>query len=240
MRHIHPVGVSERFIASGAYKHYLDDTPTGTTETWQIHEQPDGAQMIRVDDDHRQRDGSSVLIEAWREPESNGGRIARVDLYAFGGPDAAIKELRANYIVDADQLEFGRTIDNGEREHLTLTLPTGYLVSPESLIFAGFEAAELAARGQAGPVVGFLPTLNAAEAFVPVVYSQSARFLRQETRRIAGRDYTARMFEQVNPADGAVTQLLLDDHDVLLAYHGPQGRHSAVLTEYARRPERKG
>lgn len=237
MRYLHAVGVSERFVASGVYVHHLEDRPTGTSEQWSIHELPDGAQMIRVDDDHRKRDGSSVLIEAWREPERSGGHIARVDLHGFGGKDAEISDVRASYIVNENVLEFGRSVDKGDREYDELALPETYILSPESLIFGGFEVDELATRGVETPVIGYLPAFVSEQAFSPLSYPQGATFIEERTMIVAGKPYMARMFEQINPLSGEQTTLWVDRHEVLLQYRSADGRHSAILTDYARRPD---
>ncbi|MFW5691111.1 MAG: hypothetical protein ACOCXZ_01310 [Chloroflexota bacterium] len=242
MRYLHAVGPSEKFIASGHYIHYMNGTPTGAVEHWAIHELPDGAQMIRVDDDSRKRDGSSVLIEAWRAPASEGGHIARVDLHAFAGnKDAAIKELRATYNLTSDtRLEVGRSIDDMEREHMIYALPTGgRLLSPEALIFAGFEVDELAVRGGSQNVVSYLPVLINESSYLPVVSRQEAHFVHEEKLLISGREMAARCFDQQHPATGEVTRLWIDAHAVLLQYRSADGRHTANLTDYARRPDPK-
>jgi hypothetical protein len=241
MRYMHAIGPSEAFVASGVYVHYVDNETTGTFEEWAIHELPDKAWMIRVDDDHRARDGSSVLIEAWRTPEIDGGQIERVDLHAFGGQDAEIKELRASYIVaDGPQLEFGRSIERGQREQGTLNLPEGYLLSPESLIFAGFEVDELAARGQMTPVVGYLPTMLLEVAYKPVIYQQTASLVKDtETVTVGKQSVPVRTFEQVHPVSGERSFLWIDRYGVLLRYASADGRHRVHLTDYARRPDPK-
>jgi hypothetical protein len=238
MRHIHAVGPLEKFVASGTYVHYLNDKTTGSQEHWAIHELPDSTQLVRVDDDHRQRDGSSVLIHAWRNAEAEGGHFERVDVHAFGGKQAEVKQVRASYMIDETQLlEFGRNIDRGERQQEAVDLPEGYLLSPESLIFAGFEVDELAARRLQTPIVGYLPAFIKETAFRPVIYLQVAHFIAEETVTISGKAIPARCFDQINPGNGATTRLWIDKYGVLLQFTGPDGRHRAKLHDYARRPE---
>lgn len=231
MRHIHPVGVHEKYVASGVYHHQQNGADTGTTESWSIHELPDGAWIIRVDEDYRTRDGSSVLIEGWRSPLAEGGLLLRVDVHAFGGKDDEIKEVRVTYTIDEDMLQVGREVDNGEREWYTLQLPDGYILSPESLIFGGLEVDELATRqGEAAPVIGYFPTFVSDYAFKPVVYEQQARFIGEETLTLGGKACPVRRFEQM----GAL-HLWLDAHTVLLKYEAADGSHGAVLHNYAHR-----
>lgn len=241
MRHLHPVGPAERFVASGVYSHYEGSTATGTIERWSIHELPDGAQLIRVDDDHRERDGSTVLIEAWRSPEAEGGRIERFDIHALGGSDAPVKEVRATYMLtEAERMSVGISLDKGERQQHEAQLPAGHLISPESLIFAGMEVEELAARGVETPVVGYLPVFIEEQAFHPVTYYQTARFIEEKDITVGSKTYRARGYDQHSKLHEKVTRLWVDAYGILLTYNTSGESHNAVLTEYARRPEPKG
>lgn len=236
MRYLHPVTMKERFIASGTYVHYHDGNRTGSVEHWNIHQHPDGAQFIRVDDDWREKDGSSVLLEAWRSPASEGGRIERVDVSAFGPKKADVKRVQATYTVIDSFLEVGRSIDDSERQQFEMELPFGYVLSPENLVFAGYEASHLAIqRGEPAPVVSYVPTFaNASMAFRPTMYHQSVKFIAEETVTIAEKSYPVRRFEQTDPRTKAALTLWLDKHDMLLRYESDDGKHRAELTEYSR------
>ncbi|GAB4346901.1 MAG: hypothetical protein Kow00117_23620 [Phototrophicales bacterium] len=231
MRYIHPVGGHEKFVASGIYHHQYDGVDTGTTESWSIHELPDGAWMIRVDEDYRAQDGSSVLIEGWRSPLTEGGQLLRVDIHAFSGKHDDIKQVRATYTVDEDVLQIGREINNGEREWYTLQLPAGYILSPECLIFAGFEVDELATRqDKRASVIGYFPTFISDYAFKPVVYQPVARFIGDEQLTLGNKTYQARHFEQTESL-----HLWVDQHTILLKYEAGDASHGAVLHQYAHR-----
>ncbi len=233
MRQLHAVSRHEHFVASGTYTHYQYNEPTGTAEYWSIHELPDGGQIIRVDDDWREHDGSSVLIEAWRSPETR--QIERFDLQAFGGKRDTINEVRASFQVFKDHLEIGRSVDKNEREQFELVLPEQYITAPESLIFGGFEVVALAQfRGDPIPVISYLPTfLTETTAFRPVTHAQSATFLRHEQISIRSKPYDAQVYQQANPSDGTHWPIWVDKHGVLLKFTGPHNIHSAVLTQYA-------
>lgn len=240
MRSLHPVGIHEKFVASGIYTHQQGGLPTGTVEYWSVHELPDGAQLIRVDDDWREKDGSSILIEAWRSPHTEGGKIERFDVHAFGGKSDPIKELRATFTFEGQTLDFGRTIDNGPREQMSMELPPEYIVSPKSLIFSGFETGLLGLDpGDTLPIVSFIPTfLDMGSAFKPVMYHQTVVFLKDDHLQLGKKTYETRQFEQHN----AVQQrniLWLDAHDVMLQFKSADGEHGALLGDYARRPDPK-
>lgn len=239
MRSLHPVGVTENFVASGVYTHMENGTAIGSQEHWSIHELPDGAWLIRVDDDWRERNGSSVLIEAWRSPEAAGGRIERFDIHAFGAKDDDIKEVRAKFTFIDDYLEVGRTVNNGERQQFELALPHPYVVAPESLIFGGFEAAMLATNPEiAMSVVSYIPTfLTEATAFRPSVYEQAAQLIGENTVQIGKSQYETRIFAQGIKPGAPTLKLWIDRYDVLIKYENDDGSHSATLTQYARRPD---
>lgn len=237
MRYLHKVNQHEKFVASGIYIHYRNGQATKTREHWRIHEQPDGAHFIRVDDDWRDDDGSSVLIEAWRSPLAEGGRIERVDLTAFGPKSAEIKQVKATFTANNEFLDIGRTIDDNDREYFEMRLPDGYILSPESLIFGGFEVAELALRqGENVPVISYLPTfLNESASFRLVVHQHSAIFLQNETLTVDGKPLETRCFEQVSAVNGEKMRLWIDEHDILVKYMSEDEQYSALLTQYATR-----
>lgn len=239
MRHLHPVGVQEKFTASGVYVHFQDSQPTGTVEHWSIHELPDGAQMIRVDDDWRETDGSSVLIEAWRSPPAEGNRVERFDIHAFGGKNDQVKEVRATFQFHPTHAEVGRSVDKEFRQQFELELPEHYIVAPESLIFGGFEVAQMAVNpGHIFPIVSYLPTfLNPTAAFRPVIHEQCVVFLSDETILVDGKAYISRCYEQQTPSTKQRWPIWIDEYGILLKFTSPDERHSAVLTRYARRVE---
>ena len=238
MRYLHPVTMKETFIASGTYIHYKEDEPTGSSEQWSIHELPDGAQFLRVDDDWRELDGSSILIEGWRSPESEGSHLERVDVAAFAPKESEIKKVRATYTVMGELLEVGRTIDEADREHVSIELPFGYALAPESLLFAGYEVSHLALNPDKDtPVVSYLPTfLNPSLAFRPTVFYQSAVFETEETIMLGKVAYTARRYGQTDPRTGATSTIWLDQHDILLQFKSADSQHRAILTNYSRKP----
>ena len=46
-------------------------------------------------------------------------------------------------------------------------------------------------------------------------------------------------FEQITPANNEKLLLWIDDNDILLQYKSADGHHSAILSQYSRRRERK-
>ena len=117
MRRLHVVGQHEKFVASGVYKVYAGDEPTGLIESWSIHEVGASAQFIRVDVDGRDFDGCSKLMEALLNPD---GRFERVDeqLYGAQAPDP----VKTSYTFFDDRVEILRLEKNDQSES-TVELP---------------------------------------------------------------------------------------------------------------------
>ncbi|GAB4508518.1 MAG: hypothetical protein OHK0046_01200 [Anaerolineae bacterium] len=232
MRSLHPVGTREKFVASGIYKHFEQGEATGTLERWSIHELPDGAQIIRVDEDWRERDGSSILVEAWRSPQ---GKIERFDLHAMGGKADEIKDVRATFTFGDGLLEIGRSVDHAERQYLEMIIPEPYIASPKSLLFSGFEVMDLAAQPESA-IISYFPTFVSEDtAFKPVAYRQGITHVADEIiLDLTDKAHNARRYTQHPPASN---HIWLDRYGVLIKFSSPDGAHSAILSQYARRPD---
>src|SRR5687767_14762568 len=101
MRHIHPIGFHEKFVASGRYNHYRYGTLAGLVETWSIHELPDHSSLVRVDWDGRNDETfrDSMLLEALYEPGLTGEKLNRLEVHAYGAGAAAYKTQAVNVSV---------------------------------------------------------------------------------------------------------------------------------------------
>jgi hypothetical protein len=137
MRYLHPVGPHEVFVGSGTHVTRRDGEPFGPVEHWTIHELPDGAWLMRVDGDGREVDGRSELIEAWRSPDDEGGRIERFDVVASNRPDDVPRRVRATYETVGAQLSVGRSLGADERLADVLDLPAGTMMQPGAYAFVG-------------------------------------------------------------------------------------------------------
>ena len=239
MRYMHPVGGQESFVASGEYIHLKNGAPTGGVELWAIHEQPDGAHKIRVDDDGRATKSGSALIEAWRSPENGGAAIERVDIRAYGSNEDPIKILRATYsIVDNAVLEAGISADSMDRVHVEIALPERYVISPRSLAFAGYEAYRIAEAPQTTTqVISYFPSLKSDYAYRPVVFPMTYNYLRQENVCVDEQEFAARVYEQVNPSTNEKALIWVNTHHILLKYETADQAYGALLKNYAHRPD---
>jgi hypothetical protein len=242
MRYLHPVGPHETFVASGVYALLRGDQPTGQTLTWSIHEQPDGAHFIRIDRFPNPVDDWSVILEVWRSPPGDGGRIERLDLKALA-PRRAIKQVRATYTLLDDHIEVGRTLNNGERLQESLALDgTAYLIPLPELLPGHVVTSAAEQDGQ--PVILAAPGIDFDDeqsAFTLRVSPAGFRCVDEGAYVVAGRSYPARRYVWISPA-GATDperELWVDEHGVLLADEADDGSRQLLLTQYVRRPEPK-
>ena len=257
MRRLHRVAHHEKFVASGIYTR-LDKQmrDTGTVEHWSIHEQPDGAQLIRVDVDGRadKNSGRSILVEAWRSPQSDGGRIERFDMVGYGASKDSVQVIRASYQIEARGVYIGRTVNEQPRQQEHFPLPSEYIVEPNGTVFAGMGVAEAATitslkRLTAVTVVSsplhFQPP--SFELFPPSLGEIILRGIpKRETLRFGGGPVSARRYEWENPAvprfdtetqTGPQNIIWLDEYDVPLRCEMLWGHSTRILNQYSRRPE---
>ncbi len=231
MRYLHPVLMSEAFVASGIYTVIGLGETVVAEESWTFHEFPDGAWKIRVDHDRRMSGDASILIEAWRAPESAGAHIERFDISAFGPNDAPVQHVRSTYSVVGDSLEVGRTVDRGERVYESIALAGSYVLHPGGVLFSGLALAE-----QMDSTVP-LPVLNANWLFERETGFQINELKwdvaadGDSSQTIDGMLRTGvKWFGSINDV---TLNAVVDEHGILLA--GQIGDEYISLNRYARR-----
>ncbi len=144
MRYLHAVGLSERFLASGAY---ITDANV-LVEQWTAHALPDGAWLIRVD-----RIPQNILLEAWR---SSSGAIERVDAFRLQSPTLRVTYMRGDspHILDHSHKEA-----QTEAIYNSLTIPVDSIITLPGILGAGFALSEFQAR--TAPIIcADLPSLE--------------------------------------------------------------------------------
>lgn len=143
MRELNPITPHERLIARGAYTaHQI--TPTGEEEAlgivehWSIHQQPDGAQLIRVDHDFPPRQTAFHLVQAWISPDGN---LERLDILRQSYHTPTDKA-RVTYALYADRVEIGYTLGNTERQYAEVPLDAPILGVGGFLLLDGLAMAQ--------------------------------------------------------------------------------------------------
>jgi len=241
MRQIHPVGFHEKFVASGVYTYYHNYTPTGSAERWSIHELPDGAQLIRVDQNWVSGSPKNILIEAWQSPLENiDSRIERVDIAALGSEG---KQGKATYIFEAGRVQVGYSVD-GKYQQNEVLLPSNCIPSVNSTLFVGFQFAIVArANGECVPIYACHPFLT----YDVKVEKVGAVIGETDTLSVTGKLLKARRYQIVHPCSTRERMEILsenlpsawiDKHNIVLKTEDlRQESIVAMLTQYARRPE---
>lgn len=244
MRYIHPVGQHETFVASGTYRYWIEGRPTGALEHWSIHEMPDGAGFIRIDSDHREMDGRSRLMEAWRNPN---GQIERFEVYAYGKP-AEHHEVKATYLFEADKVLVRRVInhDDTHAEALEIDLPKGdYLVEPKATLFEGITLAALFAHQPTllpifRAFVSVLPDVPSLEYFGTYPAPELIRLHGEETLTLGQHAHLVQHYSVQRQYEGKPMRVggyhfWLDSHGILLKGDLANGHQVEQLERYAHR-----
>lgn len=211
MRYLHPVQAHESFVASGQYRFLKDGQTLDKTESWAIHQHPDGGRFIRVDVDARHSEGKSILLEALHD---DAGGLVRLDLrYENSQFDGGIKDLRASYQVDDSLLQVGYNMNSAERQYMEVELPSSVLFDIPLLIFRGSTIRTLAAQcGMAQRI--FVPMFEHAQLFPgtlttvdTAVECAGEDIVALGRRQLAARRYTYR---------SQAAAYWIDQHDVVL------------------------
>jgi hypothetical protein len=243
MRHIHPVGLQEKFVASGVYTYYRKAEPTGLIEIWNIYQLPDNAYLVRIDWDGRKDTAfqSSILLEAWYAPDKLGENLGRLEIYAYGAPFDPIKVVKSSYTFFDDFVQMSRklddlapTIDEEVWSPDWVFLPTG------TQLLTGFATARYALR--ADTVVKTFRNQHHFKddtAFEGYFSQDIVRYIAEEQLIIANKTYSAYRYEWLSPDVELKPEEIVwfDERNVLLQHEIPWLDNKVILTQYARRPE---
>ena len=223
MRRLHVVGKHEKFVASGVYKVYAGDQPTGLIERWSIHEVGDGAQFVRVDVDGRDFDGNSTLLEALLNPD---GRFERVDAHSYDA--AASHPAKVSFTFFVDRVEILQATENDVRE-MVVNLPLGYRAVIDSRLLTGLAIASLDRHEVSTPY--FLPVLEKS-VLIWTIVDIKLQALGHREIQVAGRG-----IEVSGYGWGSDMTVWLDRDGVAIQIETLS--ENALLTQYGRRPEPK-
>lgn len=226
MRYIHPIGIHEKFVASGTY--LQTDTDKGLTE-WAIHEMPDGAWMIRLDRDGRNIDGMSMIAEVWRSPASEGGKIARFDIWSFSEKQHA-HQVKARYFVVDNILEMSVQIDDAPQQTQSLAFPNNGVLLLEMPLLWGFATWQMMGQGAVGKTFTCSLNIDNPSSLSPVAYEDNVivEWVNDVQVQIGNHDMITHRYKT------PYGWLWLDDLGIVVAYGDPDNPY--VVQHYARRP----
>lgn len=242
MRYIHNVAAHETFVASGIYSEYVDQTATGLVEEWSIHQQPDGSQMIRADHDARQTDGSTLLLEAYRDPA---GAIQRFDAQYFARSGSPVQQAAATFTFMGEYVHIGRTLNLDARSYTEMPLPSGAVISPPAWVFMGEVVSRLSEKiSGKGQVFTCSLSAYAETLLTGVVESYQARFIATEDADVLHQKMRVRHYELSGAAGGFKGGASVNDQGLLVSGRTDRIERNGDLTrrvqliQLARRPER--
>ena len=231
MRYLHPVGIHEAFVASGSYVKMRDDTLiSGWLEEWSIHQQPDKANLIRVDlSDRASR--LSMIIEAWVSPPQEGRRIERLDISAYGGPDSPVKYIRATYTFSDDTVAISSKRD-GDAHYREVALPATAVPYVETAFFTGWTAAKVTTHDTPTLVTTIAADITTlGETPHMVTWSSTTNIA--ASLQLGSRVYQARQINLIR-AGTPLPSLWIDEHGILLKQPLVEDDAAIVLKDYAR------
>jgi len=221
MRYLHPIGLKEKLIALGEYSAQSNERVLGIVERWSIHQQPDGARLIRADF-QRDVDSYYTLSEVWVSPPASGERIERLDVLLQRVKSAQSNRITYQFL--DDHVEIGRTIASGDRLYEEYELPKGYIVTPyveaargAALVKAALNPAE---SWLITPQYVFSTALenDPKEAFKPLISKLIVRAFGKEEITIDGKRYHATRYEYGYDHLQEQRIYLVDDNNIVLKY----------------------
>jgi hypothetical protein len=146
MRYLHPVAVSEKFIAKGVYRFYQGETLLPKTETWTRHRLAGGGILTRIDREG-EFEGLTTLIEVLTDES---GQVERLNVREWNkSPQADYQTLRADYVFFADYIQASRRINDLDTEHEEFRLSADTIIDIPIIVFAGLKWKQLAENDSA-------------------------------------------------------------------------------------------
>ncbi len=238
MRQLHPVSLHEKFLASGLYRYFRDERPTGTEE-WTIHELPDGSQLVRVDieDNFEQAVAITVLIEAWRTSEA---KVERFDVWLDRRDVDGSRQARATYMISDNHLQVIRRLGHAESQHEALELPENVVICPPAAFI--FLAALFTQAVEPASMLSVPHTAGDQYLLRPAIKPYRKALIGRATRSVDGREIAVDGYRLVDGSARFTEQAVfwVDKYGVVVGYEEPHrdGVTCALqLTRYARRPD---
>ncbi|MAU10832.1 MAG: hypothetical protein CL607_13490 [Anaerolineaceae bacterium] len=229
MRSLNAVAAHEQFIASGTYHQFQGQTATGFIESWTQHDPGAGSRLTRIDQDARQTEGWTRLVEVLQNPE---GDIERCKIQTnHSKPSARFRMMKTDYSFLDGYVQVGRTI-NGETQYHEIELPPNSAVRLiDYSLFWGLalrqaEQADVAER----PVFVPFNRHDMEPGMVSIGTLPQITDKSTEIIGVAGRELEATRYVTLGKR-----VIWLDNWGVPLRINQTTGRLSTVLHDYAHR-----
>lgn len=228
MRTIHPVAAHEKFVASGTYLFYQNDTLLDQREQWSIHELPDGSQFVRVD--HEFRLGAAPVYTLTETLLTADGKVERCEIHEFRQNIGNLEKTRVNFAVYQGYLQRSHRIDQQPATLEEIALPQQTIIFPAPLVFWGMAIRAVHAAAQHQAAVHWLSGKHSDDERQIWCTQQ----IGIEPLSLSSKDYHATRYQVEWKSQLSQISCWLDGHDILLLKD-----NETKLTQYARRPEPK-
>jgi hypothetical protein len=240
VRTLHPVGVKERFEASGEYV-TLREGVVVRLERWQSHQNPGGDRITRIDTELPDQE-AYLLAQALTVPVEGGQRIERIDLRVQAYRQAR-RALRVSWVFSPTQVDIHYSIDQGARRTVQADLPSGYW--PGTMFPALHGPLILLAAASLQPLAVAVPVLPPFSDDLPddSLIPRLSEIAVQQTgsgELLIGRRTEAVSHWCVQAPEPALSGLFtLDQHGLIhqAQIQTPDGVVAAQLRQFARRPD---
>ena len=236
---ITPIAAEETLLASGVYVYFLNDQPTGVTEPWNIHHQPDGLYCTRVERNARTAFGTTILVEAFSQTPLATDGLQRFTVEQYNANHAATSDVRAEYLFANQFVTVARSVNGQAMATEEIALPENTVVSPLMRVFLGPVIRQVLARGNGQPVPVLVPSLeqmlDPATLLRPLFDYRQAALLGNEDIEVDARLLPTQRFQYLSNHYDAQSQFWLDETNMLLRYRfhqSPEQIWDTRLTAY--------
>jgi hypothetical protein len=222
MQNITSIAADETLVASGVYVYFLNEQPTGVTESWSIHRLPDDSYCTRAERDARAAFGTTIRVEAFSQTPLATDDLQRFTVTQYNANHAATSDVRAEYLFANQTAIVTRSVNGQVMPSEELSLPANTVVSPLMRVFLGPVIRQVLAHGNGQPVPVLVPSLeqmlDPETLLRPLFDFRQAALLGTEDIEVDGRWLPARRFQYLSNHYDAESQFWLDETDLLLRY----------------------
>jgi hypothetical protein len=240
MRTLHPVGVKERFDASGEYV-TLRGGVVVRLERWQSHLNPGGDRITRIDTELPDQQ-AYLLAQVLTVPVEGAQRIERIDLRVQAYRQAR-RVLRISWVFSPAHVDVHYAIDHGARRTVQADLPPDYWPGTLFLALYGplilLAAASTQALTVAVPVLPPLSDHLPDDSLIPRLAQMAVQHA-GSGELLIGRRAAAMSHWRVQALEPALSGLFtIDQHGLIhqAEIQTPDDVDTLQLRQFARRPD---
>jgi hypothetical protein len=224
--------MTERLIAAGTYRYFLDQQPVEMVETWQRLRLDDGAILTLCERD-APAFGSGIRVECL----AYGDQITEFSVDLGVNTPQGSEMSFAQYRIDETHFTVERSTPAGDFQD-TDTRPDGLIVAPLMRIFIGGVIRQIMQVGEGVAIPVLVPWLhNPADhqqVLMATIEQRYAVFLGDETIPVGAGTFDTRVYQYIGGNYDQDSRFWVGEDDVLIYYSTPQanGLWTCELTDY--------